>query len=121
MCRTDDLTSCATEEVSAEGGKAAFQAFVCDGEFENLLAKVEASVFKAPHGLTHWHRTRYCQYSNGDIFLFLILAIRDNLVDSDILPATAEWIYEKASHPAQTIRFILAEVVMVDDSLLFAV
>lgn len=109
MCRTGDPSSCASEEPSMVGEKDAFLNFVCAGGFDNLLAKVETAIFKAPYGLTHWHRTRYCQYSNGDIFLFLLLAIKNHLVDPDLLAASAEWIYEKASHPAQTIRFILTE------------
>ena len=104
MCRTGDPSSCASEEPSMVGEKDAFLNFVCAGGFDNLLAKVETAIFKAPYGLTHWHRTRYCQYSNGDIFLFLLLAIKNHLVDPDLLAASAEWIYEKASHPAQTIR-----------------
>lgn len=109
MCRTVASTIGASEEAVESGGKEEFQKFVCDGGLDALLAKVEMAVFKAPYGLTHWHRTRYCQYNNGDIFLFLLLTIRDNLFDFDLLAATAELLYEKASHPTQTIRFILSE------------
>ena len=108
MCKSVGSRTGASEKSVGMGGKEEFLNYVCGGDFDHLLTKVSEVVF-GTCGLTRWHRTRYCQYSNGDIFLFLLLAIRDNLFDSDLLVATAEWIYEKASHPAQAIRFILTE------------
>ena len=108
MCKTSESEDTGSGDSRAYG-RDAFLDFVCNGAFDELLAKVQTAVFTPPGGLTHWHRTRYCQYSNGDIFLFLLLAVRDNAVESDLLAATAEWLYEKASHPTQTIRFILSE------------
>lgn len=108
MSRKDTLSSDATEGEPARGGKQEFLDFVCDGCFEDLLSKVDSLVFSSG-GLTHWHRTKFCQYSNGDIFLFLLLAVRDGIIEAPFLAATAELIYEKASHPGRTIRFILSE------------
>lgn len=108
MCKTSESGDMESGASRAHG-RDGFLDFVCKGAFDELLAKVQTAVFTPPGGLTHWHRTRFCQYSNGDIFLFLLLAVRDNAVESGLLAATAEWLYEKASHPAQTIRFILSE------------
>ena len=108
MSQKNMASSDVQEEESVSGGKQEFLDFVCGGRFEQLLSKVDELVFN-PDGLTHWHRTKFCQYSNGDIFLFLLLAVRDGIIEAPFLAATAELIFEKASHPGRTIRFILSE------------
>lgn len=90
-----------------------FDAFVNGGEFERLIKEVDAKVFGPDKEcLTQWHRNRFCSYHNGDIYLFLLLAIRDGFVGDIPLPALAELIFEKALNPDRTIRYIMSNGVL---------
>ena len=95
-------------------GKEVFLRFVCDGEFAQLIQKVDEEAFRPSDGLTQWHRTRFCQYHNGDIYLFMLLAARDDLLTTKNrrgvrLASVAELLYERALNPDRAIRYILQE------------
>ena len=113
------LNICQCRGGSEEGtrwndGKESFLHFVCDGEFVRLIQKLDESVFCSSEGLTQWHRTRFCQYHDGDIYLFMLLAVREDLfgVKEDqgvLLAAVGELLYERALNPDRAIRYILQE------------
>ena len=101
-------------ESGRKSGKEALLNFVCDGEFAQLIQKVDEEAFTPSGGLTQWHRTRFCQYHNGDIYLFMLLAVRDDLLVTEDrrgvrLAAVAELLYERALNPDRAIRYILQE------------
>ena len=108
-CRDDD-----EGDSGRNCGKEALLRFVCEGEFVDLIQKVDAEAFRSSYGLTQWHRTRFCQYHNGDIYLFMLLAARGDLLatkDHRVvrLAAVAELLYERALNPDRAIRYILQE------------
>lgn len=87
-----------------------FNEFVNGGEFENLIKEVDQEVFgPGDECLTQWHRNRYSNYHNGDVYLFLLLAKRYGFAKDVPLPALADVIFEKAMNPDRTIRYIMNE------------
>lgn len=89
-----------------------FISFVGDGvtgEFVQLIEAVQGRVFAHANGLTDWHRTKFCQYHDGDIYLYLLWAAR-RPEEADIpLAGVSALIYERAMNPDRTIRFIMEE------------
>lgn len=84
-------------------------------EFAGLVKKVDEKVF-GDNGLTYWHRTRYCQYHNGDVYLFLLLAVdkkfkhMSELENGNVnLAGVAELVYGYAQNPDRAIRYMLSD------------
>lgn len=91
-----------------EEGFQQFNSFVNGGEFERLIEEIDKDVFGLGEScLTQWHRNRFCNYHNGDVYLFLLLAKKFDIALGVPLPALAEVIFEKAMNPDRTIRYIM--------------
>lgn len=83
-----------------DGGKEKFIYFV-DKEFEKLFASL--TKFLKEKKLTAWHISRYCNYANGDIFLYLLCELKEKKDIDDAIIRVAEYIHCFSSDPGQVL------------------
>ena len=68
-------------------------------DFNNLIKKLKSAKLKV------WHISRYCNYANGDIFLYLLCELRDS-GDIDQAIRVAEYVHCFSSDPGQVLSKI---------------
>lgn len=83
-----------------------------DKEFPELVKRIDKALnLDSPRsGFTHWHRSRYCTYANGDLYLFLLLTARD-MEEAELQTALgmAEYIHCFAGDIRRVLRTIRSQ------------
>lgn len=95
------MEMCKTENAS---DKQLFYDFI-QNDFRAIVEKVEKN-----YQLTQWHSARYASERNGDVFLLLMLAVKENgLFDGYNIKGIAELLFGYATHIDYAVRKIFSE------------
>ena len=70
--------------------------------FPTLVEKVD----RVMQHFMHWHRSRYCSYAGGDLYLFLLLTARESESDLPIAVGAVEYIHCFANDVRRVLQLI---------------